>query len=84
MAQEHSGVANLWKMRGRPDVLICLDARVETINARLQRSDWTPGYLREQLQRLRGARAACDLYLPTDELTIAGVLERVLKFLSIT
>ena len=83
VAQEHSGVADLWKRRGRPDVLIFLDARVETINNRQQRSDWTPEYLGEQLYRLRGARAACDFYVPTDELTIEGVLESVMEFLSL-
>jgi deoxyadenosine/deoxycytidine kinase len=86
VAQEHSGVADLWKMRGAqaPDVLIYLDARLATIAARQQRSDWTPEYLAEQLRRLSSARAACDLYLPTDDLTPQAVLEHALKFLSNT
>src|SRR5512135_1742973 len=67
MAQEHSGVRDLWKVRGRPDCLIFLDARRETIGARQHRSDWTDEYLAEQLNRLRSARVECDLYLPTDE-----------------
>ncbi len=33
-------------------------------------------------RRLHGAWLACDLYLPTDELSPADVLERVVKFLS--
>lgn len=82
VAQEHSGVSDLWKMRGQPDVLIYLDARLETIAARQRRADWTPEYLSEQLRRLHGAWLACDLYLPTDELSPVNVLEIVVKFLS--
>ncbi|HET7375666.1 MAG TPA: hypothetical protein VFK30_03095, partial [Anaerolineae bacterium] len=79
MAQEHSGVRDLWKVRGRPDYLIFLDARRETIGARQHRSDWTDEYLAEQLNRLRSARIECDLYLPTDELSIEGVLIKVIE-----
>lgn len=82
VAQEHSGVRDLWKMRGRPDCLIYLDARLETIAARQQRSDWTIEYLAELLDRLKNARSACDLYLPTDELSIEEVLDNVIKRLS--
>lgn len=81
VAQEHSGVPDLWKMRGQPDVLIYLDAKLETIAARQQRSDWTTDYLAEQQRRLQSARAACDLYLPTDDLTIEEVLEQVVHYL---
>ena len=84
VAQEHSGVLDLWKMRGQPDVLIYLDARLETIAARQRRADWTTEYLSEQLRRLHGAWLACDLYLPTDELNPQEVLEHALKFLSNT
>ena len=84
VAQEHSGVLDLWKMRGQPDVLIYLDARLETIAARQRRADWTTEYLSEQLRRLHSAWLACDLYLPTDELNPQEVLERASKFLSNT
>jgi deoxyadenosine/deoxycytidine kinase len=82
VAQEHSGVLDLWKMRGKPDVLIYLDAQLDTIAARQHRTDWTVEYLSEQLRRLHGAWLACDLYLPTDDLNPPEVLDRVLKFLS--
>jgi hypothetical protein len=81
VAQEHSGVPDLWRMRGQPDVLIYLDAKLETIAARQHRTDWTTDYLAEQLRRLRTAWVACDLYLPTDDLTIEEVLERVTHYL---
>jgi deoxyadenosine/deoxycytidine kinase len=84
VAQEHSGVLDLWKMRGAqaPDVLIYLDARLETIAARQRRADWTAEYLSEQLSRLSSAWTACDLYLPTDDLSPQDVLDRVVKFLT--
>jgi hypothetical protein len=63
-------------------VLIYLDTEPETANARQGRSDWTLAEHMEQIQRLREARAACDLYLPTDELTPQEVADRVEKFIS--
>ena len=82
VAQEHSGVRDLWKMRGYPEALIFLDAEVATANTRQGRSDWTPAARAEQLHRLREARAACDLYLPTDDLTPDEVVDRVERFIS--
>jgi deoxyadenosine/deoxycytidine kinase len=79
--QEHSGVRDLWAWRGRPEVLVYLDAQAATMNRRQRRSDWTEGARAEQVARLAGARRACDLYLPTDDLTIPRVLEIVLRFL---
>ncbi len=81
VAQEHSGVADLWKIRGWPDALIYLDVQLDTITARQQRSDWTNEYLVEQHRRLQSARAACDVYLATDELTPQEVLKRVAEYL---
>ncbi len=81
VAQEHSSIRDLWKMRGYPEVLIYLDARAETANVRQGRSDWTQAARDEQLDRLRDARAACDLHLPTDELTPNEVAERVVEHL---
>jgi hypothetical protein len=83
VAQEHSGVIDLWR-RGvpTPETLIYLDAQLATIAARQHRTDWTPAYLAEQQRRLRGAWLACDLYLPTDALSPAEVLGRVLTYLN--
>jgi hypothetical protein len=82
VAQEHSGVRDLWKMRGYPQVLIFLDVEPATANARQGRSDWTPAAHGEQLNRLQQARAACDLYLPTDELAPDKVADRVEGFIA--
>ena len=82
VAQEHSGVRDLWKMRGYPDCLIFLDAEVYTANARQNRSDWTPAAHAEQLARLQHARAACNLYLPTDDLSPGEVIDWVEQFIA--
>ncbi len=81
VAQEHSGVRNLWARRGRPQALIYLDAQVKTMNQRQGRADWTQEARAEQLERLERARCECDLYLPTDDLTIPQVLGTVVSFL---
>ena len=83
VAQEHSGVRDLWKMRGYPDCLIFLDATAVTANTRQGRSDSTPAEHAEQMSRLVHARAACSLYLPTDDLTPDEVAERVERFITI-
>lgn len=80
-AQEHSFVPGMWRARGQPNVLICLDAEAETVNRRLGRQDWTEEALAEQRRRLVDAYAYCDLRLSTDDLGYAEVLERVLAFL---
>lgn len=81
MAQEHSFVRGMWRARGQPNVLICLDASAETINRRLGRTDWTAEAVAEQHRRLADARAYCDLFLNTDDLGEEEVLEQVLVYL---
>ena len=72
---------DLWKMRGYPEVLIFLDMEPATANARQGRSDWT---LAAQLNKpaVAHARAACDLYLPTDELAPDEVADQVERFIA--
>ncbi|NTU62336.1 MAG: hypothetical protein HGB05_02790 [Chloroflexi bacterium] len=82
VAQEHSGVRDLWKMRGYPDCLIFLDAEAATANARQNRSDWTSAAHAEQLNRLQHARTACNLYIPTDDLAPDEVANRVEIFIA--
>ncbi len=81
VAQEHTVIRDLWALRGRPDALVFLDAQVATMNRRQGRTDWTEEDRGELLERLERARQACDLYLPTDVLTIAEVLDAVIRFL---
>jgi broad-specificity NMP kinase len=82
MAQEHSFVPGMWRAHGQPNVLIYLDATAETINQRLGRQDWSPEALAEQHRRLADAHTYCDIYLHTDDLSEAEVLEHVVTFLS--
>ena len=80
VAQDHSYVPDMWRRITNPDILICLDAKLNTI-ARRRRISWGQRYLNDERHRLRHARQHCDLLLPTDDLTKAQVLERVLAFL---
>jgi hypothetical protein len=81
VAQEHSGIRDLWARRGRPQTLIYLDAQPATMNRRQGRSDWTTEGRADLVPRLEHARRECDLCLSTDDLTIPQVLETVVKFL---
>lgn len=80
-AQDHSYVADMWRRVSRPDFLVFLDARLGTI-ARRRAIDWGQEWLNEQEARLAHARRHCDLYLPTDDLMPAEVVERVRVALS--
>jgi hypothetical protein len=62
-------------------VLVYLDARLETIARRQNRTDWTLQRLEAQRVRLEDARAHCDFYLRTDDLTREEVAKRVAAFL---
>lgn len=81
LAQEHSFVPGMWRAHGQPNILIYLDAGLETIKARTGRNDWTAAQVAEQRRRLADARRYCDLYLPTDGLAEEEVVETVLTFL---
>jgi deoxyadenosine/deoxycytidine kinase len=80
VAQEHSFVPDLWRRGVPPDVLIFLDARFETCTMR-KRFRWYERDYLEQQRRLADARAHCDLYVETDDLTPSEVCDRVVSFL---
>jgi deoxyadenosine/deoxycytidine kinase len=80
--QEHSFVRRLWeKLHPQANILIMLDARWETTKRRRPTISYGPDRLEEQRERLKYARELCDLYLPTDDLTIEEVRERVLSWI---
>jgi len=79
--QEHSEVPYMWQVMSRPDVLIYLDASEEVVDRRGQRH-YVEGYVEEQRRRLAHARAHCDLYIMTDNLTESQVLSLVTEFLA--
>lgn len=78
--QEHSEVPYMWQVISRPDVLIYLDASEEVVYRRGQRH-YALGCVEEQKRRLAHARAHCDLYIMTDDLTEAQVLQIATDFL---
>lgn len=78
--QEHSEAPHMWQVISRPDVLIYLDASDQVI-AQRGTSHSLPGQIDEQRRRLADARAHADLYILTDSLTPAQVLDRVLELL---
>jgi hypothetical protein len=80
-AQDHSYVPDMWRRIARPDFLIYLDARLDTI-ARRRGIDWGQKRLDVLNARLAHARAHCDLYLPTDDLEPSQVVDRVRTALS--
>jgi dephospho-CoA kinase len=79
--QEHSEVPHMWRVMSRPDVLIYLDASEEVTYRRGQRH-YVPGHVEVQRRRLAHARAHCDLYIVTNDLTVEQVLETVSEFLA--
>lgn len=80
VAQEHSAIHNLWRHGGMPDALIFLDASPRTISAR-RRNEFPRWLYKLQLGRLATARNVATLYLHTDQLSEAEVLQRVLAHL---
>jgi len=81
-AQDHSYVPDMWQRLNPPDLLIYLDV---TLEAAWQRgrsgTGWDQVYLDREHERLRHARAHCDLYLSTDQLSEEEVLSQVLGYL---
>jgi hypothetical protein len=80
IAQEHSYVKDMWKRLTNPDILIFLDASYPVTLQRRQ-FNWTEGDWAEQQRRLRHAREYADLYINTDDLSIAQVLNTVIAFI---
>jgi hypothetical protein len=81
IAQEHSFAPSMWKLVGKAELLIFLDVSHAVAQQR-RWMDWQPADIEEQQHRLRHARANCHLYLLTDRLPAAEVLDRVLTLLA--
>ncbi|MEA3407046.1 MAG: hypothetical protein U9R48_03055 [Chloroflexota bacterium] len=75
-AQEHSYVPPMWRLLVRPQILVYLEASLETVRQR-GRVYFDAAYLQEQHRRLRHARMHCDIYVNTDNLDEDGVLRVV-------
>jgi cytidylate kinase len=80
--QEHSYVPDMWRRITDPDILIYLDARLETMRQRRRDPEFPEWLLEQERLRLRHARQHCDIYLATDDLTLDAVLAQVLTRLT--
>ena len=79
IAQEHSEVPTLFR-HNAPDIVIYLDATLQSIRKRRD-IDWGENVLVVERARLAMARAACDLYIRTDDLNEDQVFRRARRFL---
>lgn len=81
VGQEHSIVRDLWR-RPNPDLLVFLDASLETIRDR-RGPDWPARLYQVEQERLSEARSHADLVLDTGVLTIEAVVEQILTALRV-
>jgi len=79
VAQEHSVIKNLWDHK-QPDILVVLDAQMETIYQR-RMVPWGEDRLAVQRKRLRDAYEHADLYIQTDELSKDEIVQQVLEYI---
>jgi len=79
VAQEHSGIAWLWR-HSDPDVLIYLDVPLATVRDR-RGQEWPQAVYDAQEERLAEARGHADLMIDTSAVNIREMTARVLAFL---
>ncbi len=75
-------MADMWQRLTQPDVLIYLDLSYEASRARRPHHNLGLDGMEVQNERLAHARAHCDLYIDTSDLSPEAVGERVLGFLA--
>jgi GTPase SAR1 family protein len=78
VAQEHSGIAWLWR-HSEPDLLIYLDVPLAAIRAR-RGEEWPQAVYDAQEARLADARAHAHLVLDTSEESIAEMTAHAVAF----
>ncbi len=82
IAQEHSGVPDLWLRRNPPDVLVFLETGGEAARVRYPHLNLTDTYLDKERVRLAHAREHADCLVTTDDLNPEQVLTQVLSRLT--
>lgn len=82
VAQEHSGVPDLWRRFYSPDRLIFLDVTLATALRRRPLLQMNSAAWAEQTRRLECARRHAHLIIGTDALSLDEVVEQVLVHLS--
>lgn len=81
VGQEHSDIPSLWRHTG-PDVVVALDADLDTIRRRRGEAAWPEWLYRTQERRLAEAREAAALRIDTASMAPEDVLARVAEFLA--
>lgn len=79
--QEHSGAPAMWRQITNPDVLIYLDVSVDVAARREGLGVPSSWWADERDVRLAHARAHCDLYIDTSDLSVDEVVARVTTYL---
>ena len=77
IAQEHSYVQSMWQVISKPGILIYLGASFPVSTAR-RKLNWQEKDHAEQLRRLDHAREHAHIFIDTDDLTPAQVLQKAL------
>ncbi len=80
VAQEHSGVEDLWN-HPEPDIVLFLDVLLEDIRKRRENPDWPEWIFELQRARLASARERANLVGNSSELTISEIVLGVLELL---
>lgn len=80
IAQEHSYIADMWQRISKPDVLIYLDVSYQ-ISMQRRPMNWSETDFLDQVRRLQHARAHANIYIDSNDLTPAEVLQKTLDFL---
>jgi thymidylate kinase len=80
IAQEHSFAPRMWRLIGKPDVLIFLDVSYKETLKR-GKLNWQPKDLAEQHRRLADAREHADLIIDTSDPPPEAILQAALDFL---
>ncbi len=79
--QEHCAAPAMWQRITNPDVLIYLDVSLEVAALREGLDSPSSWWEDERSVRLAHARAHCNLYVDTSNLTPEAILAHVLQFL---
>lgn len=80
--QEHSAVPDMWRRMTNPDVLVYLDVTMASAATREGLDAPSSWWVDERTVRLVHARAHCDLYIDTTELSPDEVYERATEYLA--
>jgi len=81
VGQEHSEIPSLWQ-HTEPDVVVALDADLDTIRSRRGERAWPEWLYQTQQRRLHDARLAAALRIDTAAMSADEVLSTVADYLA--